>query len=323
VTYGWHSPDRRISPVSHRRESQAQQAAHPLSRAVRTRFTLADTRIHLSWTVRIPLFLGQLSFIHFRPRTVRDAGRLKLLGRLLGQRVRLNVNWPVSYRKLFAVRSSDEYWRACVDSLLEHSDLVLVDISQPSDALEWELSQCVERLPDRTILLAAEDQREVVESWMGSGGHGHAALRMLPLFAHRNGRIVGEEAFRSLVAERLVATCYPSQPSSFLRTCASFAGNLSTSLAVAIATVIVVSPFYLPSLTVRYSPFRWQLEQVYYTEKTLADMALARLDSMDHKATVESMIRHARSGQVTQSVTRPPRRMAAIRTSTTAITVTT
>ena len=40
-------------------------------------FTLADTRIHLSWTVRIPLFLGQLSFIHFRPRTVRDAERLK------------------------------------------------------------------------------------------------------------------------------------------------------------------------------------------------------------------------------------------------------
>ena len=185
-------------------------------------FTLADTRIHLSWTVRIPLFLGQLSFIHFRPRTVRDAGRLKLLGRLLGQRVRLNLNWLVSYRKLFEIRLSDEYWRACVDSLLERSDLVLVDISQPSDALEWGLSQCVERLPDRTKLLAAEDQREIVESWMGSGGHVHAALRVLPLLAHRKGRIVGEEAFRSLIAERLVATRYPSQPSSFLRTCASF-----------------------------------------------------------------------------------------------------
>jgi hypothetical protein len=265
-------------------------------------FTLADTRIHLSWTVRIPLFLGQLSFIHFRPRTVSDAGRLKLLGRLLGQRVRLNVNWLVSYRKLFAIRSSDEYWRACVDSLLERSDLVLVDISQPSDALEWELSQCVERLPDRTILLAAEDQLEIVENWMGSDGHVHAALRVLPLFAHRKGRVVGEDAFRSLIAERLVATRYPSQPSSFLRTCASFAGNLSTSLAVAIATVFVASPFYLPSLTVRYSPFRWQLEQVYYAEKTLADRALARLDSMDHKATVQSMLRNARSGKVAPSL---------------------
>jgi hypothetical protein len=234
-------------------------------------FTLADRRIHLSWTVQIPLFLWQLSFIHFRPRTVRDAGRLKLLGRLLGQRVRLNGNWLVSYRKLFAIRSSDEYWRACVDSLLEPSDRVLVDISESSDALEWELSQCVERMADRTILLAEEDQREIVESWMGLGGLVHAALRTLPPFVHRKGRIVGEEAFRSLIAERLIATRYPSQPASFLRTCASFAGNLSISLAVAIATVIVVTPFYLPSLTVRYSPFRWQLEQVYFAEKTLAD----------------------------------------------------
>jgi hypothetical protein len=265
-------------------------------------FTLADTSIHLSWTVRIPLLLGQLSFIHFRPRSVRDAGRLKLLGRLLGQRVRLNVNWLVSYRKLFAIRSSDEYWRACVDSLLERSDLVLVDISLPSDALEWELSRCIERMPDRTILLAAEEQRAVVESWMGSGGPPRAALRALPLFVHRHGRVVGEETFRSLIAQQLIATRYPSPPAPFLRTCASFAGNLSTSLAVAIATVIVVMPFYLPSLTVRYSPFRWQLEQVYFAEKTLADQALTRLDAMDHRATVDSMISHARSGLVTQSL---------------------
>jgi len=100
---------------------------------------------------------------------------------------------------------------------------VLVDISQPSDALEWELSQCIERMPDRTILLAVEDQREMVESWIESGGHVHAALRALPLFVHRKGRIAGEEAFRSLAAERLVATRYPSQPASFLSTCASAA----------------------------------------------------------------------------------------------------
>jgi hypothetical protein len=265
-------------------------------------FTLADTRIHLSWTVRIPLFLGQLSFVHFRPRTVRDRGRLKLLSRLLGQRVRLNVNWLVSYRKLFAIRSSDEYWRACVDLLLERSDLALIDISQPSDALEWELLQCVERMPGRTILLAAEDQREIVERWMGLGGNMQDSIRKLPLFLHRKGRIVEEEEFRSLIAQRLVTMRYPSQPVSFLRTCASFAGNLSTSLAVAIATVILVTPFYLPWLALRYSPFRWQLEQVYYAEATLADTALARLDAMDHKATVESMIRHARSGPVVQSL---------------------
>ena len=84
--------------------------------------------------------------------------------------MRLNGNWLVSYRKLFAIRSSDEYWRACVDSLLEPSDRVLVDISESSDALEWELSQCVERMADRIILLASENQREIVESWMGLGG---------------------------------------------------------------------------------------------------------------------------------------------------------
>jgi hypothetical protein len=263
-------------------------------------FTLADTRIHLSWTVRIPLFLGQLSFIHFRPRTVRDEGRLRVLVRLLEHRVRLNVNWLVSYGKLFAIRSSDEYWRACVDSLLKRSDLVLADISHPSDALEWELSQCIERMPDRTILLAVEDQQEIVESWMGSGGQLHAALRTLPLFVHGKGRVADEETFRSLIAERLVATRYPSPPSPFLRTFLSFAGNLSSSLAVAIATVLVVTPFYLPSLTVRYSPFWWQVEEVYYGEKTLADRALARLDSMDHKAAVESINSHARSGTIIQ-----------------------
>lgn len=265
-------------------------------------FTLADERIHISWTVRIPLFLGQLSFIHFRPRIVRDAGRLKVLGRLLGQRVRLNVNWLVSYRKLFAIRSSDEYWRACVELLLERADLALIDISEPSEALQWEVSQCLERMPGRTILLAAEDQREIGEQWIASAAAVQPALRNLPLFLHKKGKMFREKQFRSLIAQQLLTSRYPSPRVPFLHTCASFGGNLSISLAVAIATVVVAAPFYLPSFTARHSPFRWQLEQVYYAESSLRDTALARLDAMNHKATVESMIRSARSGHVSESL---------------------
>jgi hypothetical protein len=86
-------------------------------------FTLADQQIHRSWFVRVPALFGQLSFLHFRPRTVTSDRRLRALTGILGQRARLNLNWLVSARKIFPIRSSDDYWQACVGTLLDQADL--------------------------------------------------------------------------------------------------------------------------------------------------------------------------------------------------------
>src|SRR5262249_471618 len=69
-------------------------------------FTLADSKIHKSLLVRIPVLLGELSFLHFRLRRIHSASGLTKLKALLLQRWRLNMNWLVSFRKIFPIQSS-------------------------------------------------------------------------------------------------------------------------------------------------------------------------------------------------------------------------
>ena len=122
-------------------------------------FTLADSQIQRSLIVRIPALLGQLSFLHFRPRRVHDDRGLTRLERLLDQRWRLNINWLVSYRKIFPTATSDEYWQRSVGVLLEKAELVVMDISSFSASMGWEIAECDRRkLLSRTILLVSREK---------------------------------------------------------------------------------------------------------------------------------------------------------------------
>jgi hypothetical protein len=75
--------------------------------------------------------------------------------------------------KLFApriavLRTVDELWRDAVAGLADIADVALIDISDPSEALLWEL-QMLDRRPDVEVVLIGEASR--VEALHRTGGH--------------------------------------------------------------------------------------------------------------------------------------------------------
>lgn len=78
-------------------------------------------------------------------------------------------------RKLFApriavVRVVDELWKDAVAGLAAQADVVLLDISDPSESLQWEV-QMLQRLPEVTLLPIGSADR--VRALAATGGHDH------------------------------------------------------------------------------------------------------------------------------------------------------
>jgi len=139
-------------------------------------YTLADRDIRIPWYVRLPVIFTQLVFLHFRQQRVRDERTLRKLMQSVEVRWARNINWFVSWSKTFPVRSSDECWRECVRELGRRADLVLIDISQPSENLAWEIGQCLETDITRQLILLAEDRslpgaRRFLERWPAAALH--------------------------------------------------------------------------------------------------------------------------------------------------------
>ena len=133
-------------------------------------YTLADRDIRIPWYVRLPVIFTQLVFLHFRQQRVRDDRTLRKLVQSMEVRWARNINWFVSWSKTFPVRSSDDCWRDVVRELGRRADLVLIDISQPSENLAWEIGQCLGGDSTARLILLTEDRsvpeaRRFLERW--------------------------------------------------------------------------------------------------------------------------------------------------------------
>ncbi|MGH1490805.1 MAG: hypothetical protein ACRBK7_15680 [Acidimicrobiales bacterium] len=90
--------------------------------------------------------------------------------------------------KLFApriavVRSIDALWKEAVAGLADISDVVLIDISDPSESLLWEV-QMLSRRPDvRLILIGAADK---IEALKATGGHDADDRAVLDVLGNRH-----------------------------------------------------------------------------------------------------------------------------------------
>ncbi len=231
-------------------------------------FTLADQRIRRSWFVRIPAVFGQLSLLHFRPRRVVTGRRLARLTRLLEQRWRLNVNWLVSYRKIFPIESSDDYWQACVGTLLEHADVIVMDISNFSASMSWELEECERRqLLDRTILLV--DDEKVLR--------GTSSLERLPAavgaavvhapFSYHGTTVSAPGELRRAVVDICSARGVVRTDTSPLDVFATVASTLALSVVLAGAATAATAPYVWPRETARYSPIKSQVLTAYFVTR--------------------------------------------------------
>ena len=105
-------------------------------------YTLADQDILVPWYIRIPVIFTQLVFLHFRerrPRSAKAVERLRVSMRTTWAR---NVNWVVSRWKTFPVRCPDDQWRQVVSMAADEVDIIIIDVSEPSKNLGWEIRKC-------------------------------------------------------------------------------------------------------------------------------------------------------------------------------------
>jgi HEAT repeat protein len=239
-------------------------------------FTLADKAIRIPWSVRVPLILGQLSFLHFRPRRVNKPVHLARLLRQINETVWLNVNWLVSYRKVFAIRSSDELWRDCVDGLLGRADLVVMDISVPSEALIWEIAECIKHnLQARAIFLLAKEYEESGHSWITQISKEFWAVSAIPVFTYSGRRLTNERAFIRHTASVLTtgAKSHASRRPLMKR----FAAVFATSIVISVCSFLGCAPWMFGAITAKHSPWRWPVAQAFlYSDEP--DAALNRLE---------------------------------------------
>jgi hypothetical protein len=294
----WHAPDRIV--VFRRFNTRAENRA---LRRLATRhlarfghvFTLADSQIRRSWLVRVPLLLGQLNLLNFRPRRVVDERGLTRLRSLLTQQWRLNLNWLVSFRKIFPVQSSDACWQSCVATLLDGADVVVMDITRFSESMSWELQECHRRgLFDRLVLVAeagqADDSRAAVARLTGDA----AAAAAVPLFTYGRKRLDDPDGF----VERVATLCAREDTSfggaSTTDILVTVGTTLALSLALASAGVALTAPYVWPDQTARYSPFRAQVLTAFFAARE-PDL-LRRVLESDREWTLAELRRHVESG---------------------------
>lgn len=267
-------------------------------------FTLADSQIHQRLWLRIPVLLGQLSFLQFHLQTVHSERRLRRLRRLLVRRWRLNLNWMVSLRKIFPVVSSDEFWQPCVEALLEKADLVVMDISSLSDSLDWEISQVSRRgLLSKTILLIHRDhaaegdaRRKAFEKQLGPA--------MESLFRYDFNGVERRDDLLDRVAGILAPPGRWEGRTPVWQVMATIAATLTTGLAVTAAGLALAAPYLDPYTTGLSSPIKSQVLTSFY--QTQNQSILSRLMSMDPGWTLAAL---RESGPATTDEPSRPRQL--------------
>jgi hypothetical protein len=105
-------------------------------------YTLADADIRVPWAARLPLLLGQFSLFSFHQRQIRTGLKVNSLDRVLSITWLRNLNWCLSYSKIFPISSSDDVWQSCVVRLATRADVILVDLSNLRPSVVWELELC-------------------------------------------------------------------------------------------------------------------------------------------------------------------------------------
>lgn len=102
-------------------------------------YTLADANLYVPIYVRIPLLLGQFALLSFRPRKIRKERQLRKLDKAVRRIWLRNVNWCLSWRKVFAVATTDQWWQQVVERLLVRSSVLFIDLTEFRKNVRWEV----------------------------------------------------------------------------------------------------------------------------------------------------------------------------------------
>jgi len=224
-------------------------------------FTLADKHIATPWSVRVPLFLGQIGFAHFSVPMVRVAADIARLAQKLSRRGAVTVGWLLSFRKVFPIRTADAVWEECVKAILGDADIVLIDVSSRSVNVAREISFAREvGLGDRIAFLCRVEASALAASWLDEV-RASSALGRPRIFTY--GKALEDPAsFERCLAGMALQADQTRRPArtGFAATLLPMAG---LTVALALLTCVLDAPYVSPALTAAWSPFSLQLMHAY------------------------------------------------------------
>jgi hypothetical protein len=259
-------------------------------------FTLADSQIHRSMFVRIPMVLGQLNLLNFRLRRIHDDSGVSDFKKTLERTWRLNLNWLLSPRKIFPIQTSDEYWQTCVGLLLDKADIVVMDVSIFSTSMAWEIGQCERRnLMSKLVLVTRREKIEAGAAQLNELENEIGARTDAP-FAYGAKGLERPTELRERVAKILSAAESGFVPArnSGVQVLWTFVWNLALSFALAGGGFLATAPTLSPEWTAHHSPFKTQVMTAYYENSNLT--YLDRLVKEDWDWTHKELRQSARNG---------------------------
>jgi hypothetical protein len=167
-------------------------------------YTLSDADINVPWYVRIPVLFGQLALFSFRMRRVRDARQIGNLESAVDRTWLRNMNWCISFGKVFPVASADACWREVVHCLLQRSSAVIIDVSDLRENVTWEIDQArILGLESRVFYLISVERAEGSRAALAHAlGDTACASR---LFRYGKSGLIDRERFTAALVEALAA----------------------------------------------------------------------------------------------------------------------
>ena len=172
----------------------------------------------------------------------------------------LNINWMVSAQKIFPIKSDDLHWQECVSVLLEDASLIIVDVSNPREALQWEISQCVQtHLQGRLVFLCDREKAENGRAWIAKCAHDSPSIQSVPVFLYGARGLDDHVAFKAFVVETLSRSLVAEPAPSPRQLIFGLGVNVAASLLIAIGGTVAMAPYIFPEAAMQYSPSHWQI----------------------------------------------------------------
>jgi len=226
-------------------------------------FTLSDSSYNIKWYVKIPIILGQMSFFHFRQRDIKTDMHLLSLKNTLANKGWLNVNWLLSTNKIFAVKTTDALWQETAMVLLEECNLLIIDISELTDSINWESKVAFDlNFEQKIIVIANELKESVVLEWKNR--FNKPSDYEIPVYYYDDKGVFYKSSFLEDTVCKILSNTnnsqYPKYRGSIVK---KSLASISAVVVIFVTIFFFLSPYLIPNITSKYSPFPKQAVNAY------------------------------------------------------------
>lgn len=231
-------------------------------------FTLSDKNFKVKWFIKIPVFLGQLSLFHFRQRTISKEEDIAELEKKLSGKIWLNVNWLLSSNKIFSIKTTDALWKETAVTLLRENRVIVFDISYETDSLEWEFMEIKNLGYAENIIAITNSEKLLAESKWKNIFDSQKKLGIPVFYYDKKGKIPQQTEFDDAIVHILAGSfkeedLSTSKTNFFKRT----AATTGIVLLLFLVSLIFLSPYLLPDVVGKNSPFAKQVITAYIQSK--------------------------------------------------------